>query len=439
MIIADSLRWDSVYGGSGPKLPWVQKHAVEFTAARSAGCWTLPATASLFTGLLPHQHGADTQSRHGLDPGVPTLAERLQARGYATHQVTANVATTDIFGLDRGFDEVVRIWKEVPPQHRKLHELMVLVGKPRLRKKVLSTDWVRGKLSEDIEAGTVWLQDTVGEILDRSRQILAENTRKGRPSFLFLNLMETHFPYHVSPIFSALGSGFDAVREMVGLYHLVNQTFLARDEGPISPTTMATLRSRQRVAWERIAGQLDEFVRELHEGTDNLVVLSSDHGECFGEMGWAYHFANVTDGGTRVPLFWLEPGRAPAKIDTPVSALDLFSAVLATVGEDVPPVLADAPEESVVVMESAWYDAQGRTLRRFKYNQLCFVAGRMRWLRRNGRWFSAPPSTLHGGEPEFAPLPTGVDPLRELAPHAVDRTRLHRLVSDFEAYSTRIS
>lgn len=438
IIIADSLRWDSVYGGDGARLPWVQKNALEFTAARSAGCWTLPATASMFTGLLPHQHGADTQSRRGLDPAVPTLAERLRAVGYATHQVTANVATTDIFGLDRGFDEVVRIWKEVPPQHRKLHELMVLVGKPRLRRKVLSTDWIRGKLSEDIEAGTVWLQDTVAEILDRCRQILAQNARRGRPSFVFLNLMETHFPYHVSPIFQTLGSGVEAVRELVALYHLVNQTFMATGEQPTSPATMARLRSRQRIAWERIAGQIDEFVRELHEGTENLVVLGSDHGECFGEMGWSYHFANVTDGGTRVPLFWLEPGRAPATVETPVSARDLFGAVLSAAGVDVQPGLARAPEESLAVMESAWYDAQGRTLRRFKYNQLCFVAGRMRWMRRDGRWYSAPPSTL-AGEPEFQPLPAGIDPVEELAPGAADRTRLRRLVSDFEAYSTRIS
>ena len=103
----------------------------------------------MFTGLLPHEHGADTQTR-GLDPGIPTLAQRLRDQGYRTHKVTANVATTEIFGLDNGFDEVVRIWKDVPPKHRKLHEAMLIVGKPRLRRQVLSTDWIRGSLSDDI-------------------------------------------------------------------------------------------------------------------------------------------------------------------------------------------------------------------------------------------------------------------------------------------------
>lgn len=419
-------------------MPYVQGNSVEFAAARSAGCWTLPATASMFTGLLPHEHGADTQSR-GLATTEPTLAERLRAQGYRTHQITANVATTEIFGLDRGFDEVVRIWKEVPPQHRKLHELMVLVGKPRLRKKVLSTDWIRGKLSEDIEAGKVWLQDTVGDIFARARQILAENDRRGQPTFLFLNLMETHFPYHVSPIFEPLGRGLDAITELVGLYHLVNQTFMARGAQPVSERTMARLKSRQRVAWERIAPQIDAFVREVHEGEDSLVVVGSDHGECFGEMGWAYHFNNVTDGGNRVPLFWLDPGRsAPRVVDTNVSARDLFGAILHEVGQPVGPSVVHEPETSLAAIESCWYDSQGRTLPRYKYNQLCFVGDDMRWMRRSGSWYSAPPSSL-GGEPEFSPLPAGVDPVEELSTTPAERTRLRRLVTDFEAFSTRIS
>lgn len=438
MIVADSLRWDSVYGGDGPRLPWVLANSRQYTGARSAGCWTLPATASMFTGLLPHEHGADTQSRHGLDPAVPTLAEQLRARGYATHQVTANVATTEIFGLDRGFDEVVAIWKEVPAQHKKLHELMVLVGKPRLRRKVLSTDWIRGKLSEDIEAGKVWLQDTVVDIFDRARRILAENDRKNRPTFLFLNLMESHFPYHVSPIFEPLGRGFAAVSELVGLYHLVNQTFMATGTQPVDPVTMARIKSRQRVAWERIAPQVDAFVKELREGHDAVVTMGSDHGECFGEMGWAYHFNNVTDGGNRVPLFWSGPGVPTGVIDRPVSARDLHGALLSAAGVDVGPTLLTAPEESECVLESAWYDSQGRTLPKFKYNQLCFVAGNQRFVRRDGNWYGAPVSTLQG-EPDFEPLPAGVDPVEELGDGPAARTRRRRLVSDFEAYSTRIS
>ena len=75
LLVADSLRYDSVHHG-GARLPFTTAHATRFTQARSGGCWTLPGTASLFTGLMPHEHGADAQSR-GLRKDVPTLAAYL--------------------------------------------------------------------------------------------------------------------------------------------------------------------------------------------------------------------------------------------------------------------------------------------------------------------------------------------------------------------------
>lgn len=141
VLVPDSLRWDSVHGQDGARLPYVTGHGIDFREARAPGCWTLPATASLFTGLYPHEHGADTQSR-GLRADVPTLAEKMRVAGYGTYQVTANVATTHIFGLHRGFDEIREIWKIVPPRHRRLHKLAVMFGKPRLRRRIVSTDWI---------------------------------------------------------------------------------------------------------------------------------------------------------------------------------------------------------------------------------------------------------------------------------------------------------
>ncbi|HAE30753.1 MAG TPA: hypothetical protein DCF89_06535, partial [Flavobacteriales bacterium] len=90
LIVADSLRYDSMHLGTAPGLSYAESHGTKFTEARSAGCWTLPATASLFTGLMPHEHGATSQTRK-LSEHAPTLAERLQLDGFKTYQVTANV------------------------------------------------------------------------------------------------------------------------------------------------------------------------------------------------------------------------------------------------------------------------------------------------------------------------------------------------------------
>ncbi len=417
VLIADSLRYDSVHPTGAPVgLGYTAANGTRFTQARSGGCWTLPATASLFTGLMPYEHGADTHSR-GLRPGTPTLAGLLREQGYSTHQITANVATTEVFGLDEGFNEVRRIWQHVPAVHRKIHEIMVLVGKPRLRKKILTTDFVMGKLSEDFEASKVWLQSTVDDIFSHARRVLRDNAARGKGSFLFLNLMETHFPYHVGPTFDTTAEGLvGRLQEVVSLYHLVNQTWLTQEDNPIAAAQMQVLRERQSLAWQFVASRVDAFVKELHETGDNLVVFGADHGDCFGEQGWSYHFSNVADAGNRVPLYWLRPNGdgAGRVVDTPVSARDVFHGVLREVGHaHGQHHIVDEPERSLPVMQSCWYNNQGKTLQRYRYDQMAFVERDQRFLYRQGEWWTAPVTTV-GPEAQFARMPGKSDPIEDV-------------------------
>lgn len=438
VLVADSLRYDSVHEGGPTGLGQTARRSVAFTQARSAGCWTLPATASLFTGLMPHEHGADAQSR-GLSPTVPTLAERLGALGFHTEQITANVATTEIFGLDRGFDRITRIWQQVPSKHRKVHEALVLVGKPRLRRKILSPEFIAGRLASDLEASKVWLQNTWQDVLDTARSRLRENEARGKSTFLFLNLMESHFPYHVGDTFETLSHGLvGPIREIASLYHLVNQTWLTQEQNPIRADMMALLRRRQRRAWERLAPAVDGFVAELTERGENLVVFGSDHGDCFGEQGWAYHFSNVADAGNRVPLYWASPNVTGGRVvHDAVSARDVFHGILREVGDSAGTHhIAEDTTRSYPVMQSAWYNNQGQTLARYKYNQICFLEAGTRWLRRRGEWYAAPPAGV-GREPEFQKLPPGTNPLEEAIVDMERRAHLQRVLAEFEAFSAR--
>lgn len=433
-VVADSLRWDAVYARGDHRLPYTATRAVCFQQARSGGCWTLPATASLFTGLMPHEHGATEQTR-GLHHDVPTLAERLAGLGYKTHMVTANVVTTNIFGLDRGFARLDRIWQLVPKRHQSVLALLAMLGKPRLRQKMLSTDFITGKLIDDLQAAGVWLQSTMQAVCQQTLDILARNSADGDRTFLFLNLMETHFPYHVADTFTTSASDlWGKMREIYSLYHLVNQTWLTREKQYISPDMLALLRRRQRLAWERIAPSLDAFLQELRERYEALVVFGADHGDNFGEQGWQYHFSNVTDAGNRVPLFWLPHDHDAARSEAlPVSARDLFGAILHAAGDQDPSLIScvDEPDRSVPVMQSYWYNNRGRTLERFRYNQFAFVADEQRFLYRRNRWYAAPMTRSDEPEADFALLDNQVNPLYE----RVDtRTRMRYLQQVFTAY-----
>ena len=441
LIVADSLRWDAVHRGGDHRLPYTAAHSVSFHQARSAGCWTLPATASLFTGLLPHEHGAHeygaaSQTR-GMRADISTLAERMKILGYTTYMVSANIVTTDIFGLHRGFDRVDCIWQLVPPLHRQLQAVLVLAGKPRLRRKLCSVDFILGKLSRDLEAAKVWLQSTMEVVFARTREILQTAQAQGQRAFCFLNLMETHFPYHIADTFETTIPGlWGKCRELYSLYHLVNQTWLIRNKPYIAPDMLQSLQQRQRQAWVRMAPVVDACIRELRERYGALVVFGADHGDNFGEQGWQYHFSNVTDAGTRVPLLWLPHDRDEARsVHLPVSSRDLFGSILHAAGDQDPTLfsLVDTPERSIPIMQAYWYNNRGRTHPRFRYNQFAFVAQEQRFVHRQQRWYTAPITHADQGESPFQLLPPNVHPLWE---QIDDSERLDYVRRTFDAYET---
>jgi arylsulfatase A-like enzyme len=441
LIVADSLRYDAVHRGGDHRLPYTVAHGVSFHQARSAGCWTLPATAGMFSGLLPHEHGATSQTR-GIRPDIPTLAERMKALGYTTCMVSANIVTTDIFGLHRGFDRVDCIWQLAPPLHKQIHTVLVLAGKPRLRRKLCSVDFILGKLSRDLEAAKVWLQSTMEVVFARTRDILQTAQTQGQRVFCFLNLMETHFPYHVANTFETTIPGlWGKCRELYSLYHLVNQTWLIRNKPYIAPDMLQSLQQRQRQAWMRLAPVVDATIRELREHYGALVVFGADHGDNFGDQGWQYHFSNVTDAGTRVPLFWLPHDRDEARtIHLPVSSRDLFGSILQAAGDRDPTLfsLVDTPERSITIMQAYWYNNRGRTLPCFRYNQFAFVAQAQRFVHRQQRWYTAPITRTDQGEAPFQRLPQGVHPLGEQVDDPERLAYVRRAFDAYEAFAARL-
>ncbi len=436
--IADSLRYDSVYNG-GVGMPYVENNAVQFSEARSAGCWTLPATASLFTGMMPHEHGASSQTR-AIHKDIPTLAEKMKAAGYKTYQITANIATTHIFGLDRGFDEVIRIWQHVESKFNTLQKFLVLIGKPRLRAKLMSKDLLMQRMSSDLETAKTWLQVCYDDIFNQARRIIKENEAKGEKSFIFLNLMETHFPYHIAPTFQLSTPGlFKKWRETYSLFHMVNQTFLKQDKNPIKKDMLPVLHNRQRLSWELLAPHMNAFCKEMHKDTGNLMVFGSDHGENFGEDNWIYHFSNVTDGGNKVPMFWLDHNDpSPRTVETPVSTRHIYNSFLKAIGENPsePCILTDS-ERSNPVMESFWYNNKGNTMDKYKYNQLCLVVDDERYLLRNDQWHCAP-FRDERGEPQFSPLDKNVNPLEELNLDGERKANYLDTARKFKAFSDNI-
>jgi hypothetical protein len=265
--------------------------------------------------------------------------------------------------------------------------------------------------------------------------LLDDAHRQGKRTFCFLNLMETHFPYHIANTFeTSTVTLMGKLRELYSLFHLVNQSWLIRDKEYISPEMLLHLRQRQRWAWAYIAGRVDTFIEQLRERYQALVVFASDHGDNFGEQGWQYHFSNVNDAGTRVPLLWLWHDRDEVgDIETPISTRDLYGALLQAAGDPDPALfsITATPDRSLTIMQSYWYNNRGRTRPCFQYNQFAFVAGSQRYLHRRDQWFMAPITCQDEPEAVFEALDADVNPLQE----RLDGTeRLDDIRRAFDAY-----
>ncbi len=109
LITLDTTRADrlSAYGfmdASMPALDRLAREGVVFDQATTVAPMTLPAHASLLTGLLPPRHGVRDNADSALAATHTTLAEVLHANGFRTGAFVASAVLDPDRGLAQGFD-----------------------------------------------------------------------------------------------------------------------------------------------------------------------------------------------------------------------------------------------------------------------------------------------------------------------------------------------
>jgi len=118
LITLDTTRADRLgcYGyarGETPSLDRLAAEGVRFAQAFTPVPLTLPAHATMLTGLLPPEHGLrDNDGR--MDAGIPILSEALRTRGYRTAAFLASTVLDARYGLDRGFE----VYSEARPPEK---------------------------------------------------------------------------------------------------------------------------------------------------------------------------------------------------------------------------------------------------------------------------------------------------------------------------------
>lgn len=304
LVVFDTLRADrmSVYGHALETTPHLAETAGEFLRfadVKAPAPWTVPAHASLLTGLWPAEHRAQWGSMRLADR-LETLAKILRADGFCTLGLSANPLVGPRTRLDQGFDDF-----EVIPGS--------------------------------------WWQKTAA-ILEQLPARLAQAESDRCRLFVFLNLMDAHIPYNTSRYgkqFGARGAG------PVGKATLKWQ--ISAGERPFSERE----KREHAAAYDAAVRYLDDVVRELlaHYRAaglldDTLVVLTSDHGDGLGAHPELGHSISVWEEQLRVPLLVRFPdGRRGGEVAPGRTTLTAVTpSLLDWLGVRRPPALRHSPD-----------------------------------------------------------------------------------------------
>ncbi|MFB0518641.1 MAG: sulfatase [Acidobacteriota bacterium] len=293
LISLDALRKDHLgcYGYSRDTSPNIDKIAAQgilFQNAISQSSWTLPSHASLLTSKYPSFHGAIT-SLDKLSSENITLSEILREKGYTTICFTETGWLNPAFGLDQGFD-------------------------------VFNS--TSGDIKDRVEAVHNWFE-----------------WNKHRKFFIFFHTYAIHDYFHnkgeyIQPYASELQKGveegvkiIDLIRERdKRIYQSFYQNYINDIyDGAIKCT-------------DKYLGELFDAFEASLGSKGYLLILTSDHGEEFGEHGHFHHGMTLYDEMINVPIIIKIPNSHYTQkiINEQVQLIDIPPTIFDLIDEPIP-------------------------------------------------------------------------------------------------------
>jgi len=257
-----------------PNLDAAARRGVLFEQAATAAPLTLPAHATIMTGMYPTYHGVRVNGNTALSDGQTTLAEAFAGRGYDTGAFIAAFVLDGRWGLKQGFayyDDQFDLKK---------YARIDLASVQRPGNEVMDT-------------ALTWLE-----------------ARKEKPFFAWIHLYDPHHPYEPPEPYGAEYGG----RGQAGLY-----------DGEIA-------------FMDEQIGRLTGWLEKTGLDRSSVLVFVGDHGEALGSHGEGTHGYYVYDYAVRVPLIVVAPlgNLAGTRISSQVSTADIFPTILGLLGLEPP-------------------------------------------------------------------------------------------------------
>jgi arylsulfatase A-like enzyme len=305
LITVDTLRPDflSSYGFAQPSSPRVDALAAEgvvFDNALAAASLTAPAHASIMTSRFVRQHSIGPRNGETKLEGGVTLAEQFKAAGYQTAAFVSNVVLRRRIGLDRGFD----VYDDELPT-------------PELNR-------------------SAYFERTADATAERALEWIAQE--HDGPIFVWLHIQDPHGPY--TPPAEYAGRFSEVELRVKQPLHVLD-----RNAGRIGipayqalpglerPGEYAARYAEEILFADHWIGEVVDAMGARDPGHDPVVLLTADHGESMGELGWFFqHGQSATPDLARVPFIVSAEGLEPRRESTWVSHVDVAPTLLELAG-----------------------------------------------------------------------------------------------------------
>ncbi len=317
LISIDTLRPDHLgcYGHereTSPTLDRIAAGGVRFTDVTAAAPWTLPSHATMLTGLYPAHHAVKSHETRLAD-GHVTLAEEFRGQGFETYAVvnTWNVGAPQ-FQLAQGFDQF---------------------------RYIVETEEDANFQLKTFNNGE--------QVLATARELLGARS-SGKPFFLFLHFYDVHTDFtpeekYKDEFVGPYGGRLTGRTQQLIAFRNRGQSFTEQDLRWLREMYDAEIRQLD----DLLAGFLD-WLDEQGLADESLFVITSDHGEEFGEHGGVLHGRTQYQELLEIPLIVQGPGVPRGTvIDTPVHGVDVAPTILALMGMR-PSVPVDGHDLSVL-------------------------------------------------------------------------------------------
>ena len=362
-----------------PEIDALARRGTAFPRAVAPANWTMPSHFSIFTGQYPNVHGIRTFQKR--TPLPDTTAMFLQRAGYETAMFTEMVHLVGGYGMEEGFD--VRRSRRLGISDEERTVANSLLGHAQF----LYSARVRTLISKlpplitpltllNHPQEAAYKQDVCGQYTLGYFDEWIRTRASGRPFYAFFNFVNAHEPYDLIP-------NGRPVRFLERMYLQTPRYYLLAVPGLQSHVRWDVMVGGYLRAIEEADSKIGSLVRllESHGQLDRtMIILTSDHGQSFGEQGNVFHGCGATDSITRVPLVVAPPSGwdLPRRIERWTSLCELDSWLKAasaglpafdSEGHAPFPYSVSAPESSIVYCEGGPASDPNRSLRGIRTDQ----------------------------------------------------------------------